>query len=268
MNNLIKWNLSIAMLFLVALTGCSQFKVDQGAEGVIIKKPWFFGHGGVMQEPIKTGLVWGAISSTMIQVDIKPFKIDEKFVDLVTADNNPVDFKVHLTFKSIEGKTPILVEKFGGNWYENSISQPLRNVVRNFTKSHTTFMMTTNSNIIDDLQKLVKEEITALLSKVGVPIELLRVSVGKVLPTQAIIDATIKTAEERQKIKTYAEQKLAEEARAEAEAARGIADKAYVNALGLTTEQYLTMRAIEAAKQGNVSMILGSNAQPMFKVGK
>lgn len=128
--------LLLGLLVAISFSGCfTPSTIDAGEEGVLVKKPWFLGHGGVEPEPIKTGLTWTAFSTSVERVDIKPFSITEQFDDLITIDNNPVDFSVNMTFKHIEGKTPELVEKFGltrienGNviegWYGNKVKEPL-----------------------------------------------------------------------------------------------------------------------------------------------
>ena len=126
------------LLVAISFSGCfTPSTIDAGEEGVLIKKPWFFGHGGVEPEPIKTGLTWTAFSTSVERVNVKPFSITELFDDLITIDNNPVDFYVNTTFKHTEGKTPELVEKFGlnrvengnvvGGWYGNKVKEPFRN---------------------------------------------------------------------------------------------------------------------------------------------
>ncbi|CAA6806194.1 MAG: Unknown protein [uncultured Sulfurovum sp.] len=258
-----------------SLSGCiSTSAIDQGEEGVLVYQPWIFGHGGVDETPVSTGLVWKAWSTSVIRVDIRPFNINEVFDDLVTKDNNPVDFKIHLTFKHIAGKTPVLVEKFGDNWYKNKVREPLRNATRTFTKNHTMFEMTTNSSITDKLEKQVKKEIKDFLLKEKIPTELLEATVGKVMPPKIVIDSTIQTAVQKQNVKTQQERVKAEESREKAEKASANADKAYMDAIGMNASQYLEMKrldvqklAIEAAKEGkvNITIIMG-NAQPMFNV--
>ena len=79
-------------------SGClTPSSVGAGEEVVLVKKPWFFGHGGVEAEPVKTGLVWTAFSTEVVRVNVKPFNKTEPFDDLITKDNNPVDFDIHLT---------------------------------------------------------------------------------------------------------------------------------------------------------------------------
>ncbi len=226
--------------------------------------------------PVKTGLVWKVWTTNVVKVDVRPFNIDEVFDDLVTKDNNPVDFKIHLTFKHIEGKTPILVEKFGNDWYKNKVREPLRNSTRTFTKNHTMFEMTTDSAITDKLEQQVKKEIREFLLREKMPTELVEATVGKVMPPKTVIESTIQTAVQKQNVKTQQERVKAEESREKAERASANADKAYMKAIGMTAAQYLEMKrldvqklAIEAAKDGNVKInIIMGNAQPMFNVGK
>ena len=249
----------VALLF----TGCvTPSSVDAGEEAVLVKKPYFFGHGGVDPESIKTGLVWTAFSTEVVRINVKPFNISEQFDDLITYDNNPVDFDIHLTFKHIEGKTPILVEKFGTRWYENKVKEPFRNAVREFTKNNTMFQMTTSPDTVTKLEAAVNSEIQKFLKDEGIPTELVRVSVGKVSPPQAVIDSTIQTAVQKQNVKTQEERVKAEQSRELAEKAAANADKAYMNAINMNAEQYLRMKEIDnqklAIERGsNVTVIMG-----------
>lgn len=259
------------------MNGCvSPSKIDAGEEGVLVYKPYFFGHGGVGEDPIQTGLSWTAWSTEVVRINVKPFNIDEVFDDLVTEDNNRVDFKIHLTFKHIEGKTPVLVERFGKNWYQNKVREPLRNSTRSFTKTHKMFEMTTDSTVTDELERMVTSEIRSYLEKEGIPTELVLATVGRVMPPQKVIAATEDTAVQEQNVKTQHERVAAEESREKAERASAKADKAYMEEMKMTTEEYLEMKrlenerlAIEAAATGkaSINMIIG-NAQPMFNVAK
>ena len=268
--------LTLKTLFLVTIlttiTGCfSPSSVDAGQEGVMVKKPWVFGHGGVEDQPIRTGLVWTAWSTEVVRVDVKPFNVTEPFDDLITVDNNPVDFNIHMTFKHIEGKTPELVEKFGINgWYINKVQEPLRNSVRDFTKSRTMFEMTTDPKTVYELEKKVSEEIREFLKKENIPTELVLATIGKVMPPQAVLDATIQTGVQKQNVLTQVERVKAEQARELAEKASANADKAYMTAINMSADQYLKMKELDnqklaIEKGNNVSIIMG-NAQPIFNV--
>ena len=65
-----------AVLTAFIFTGCATpSQIDAGEEGVLVKKPYFFGQGGVESEPIKTGLTWTAFSKEVVRVNVKPFNI-------------------------------------------------------------------------------------------------------------------------------------------------------------------------------------------------
>lgn len=285
MKNIIK-SLMLGVLVMISTTGCvGPSTVDAGEEAVLIYKPWFFGHGGVDPEPVDTGLTWTVWSTEVQRVNLKPFNIDEVFDDLVTSDNNTVDFKIHLTFQHIKGKSPVLVEKFGKTvresyddgtvrakfgWYGNKVREPLRNSVRSFTKGHKMFDMTTNKEVSDKLEKQVQEEIRNFLIAEGIPTNLVVATVGKVLPPEKVRRATEETAVQKQAVKTQNERVLAENSRAMAEKAAAEADKAYMRAMGLSADQYIKMKELENQrvaidKGASVSIIMG-NAQPMYNV--
>ena len=270
-----KTKLLTCLSILVALTytGCfSPSSVDAGEEGVMVKKPWIVGHGGVDSDSIRTGLVWTAWSTEVIRVNVKPFNVTEPFDDLITVDNNPVDFNIHMTFKHIEGRTPELVEKFGVNgWYTNKVQEPLRNSVREFTKSRTMFEMTTNPKIVSELEQKVSEEIREFLKKENIPTELVLATIGKVMPPQAVLDATIQTGVQKQNVLTQVERVKAEQSRELAEKASANADKAYMTAINMNADQYLKMKELDIQKLAiekggsNISIIMG-NAQPFYNV--
>lgn len=254
---------SALALTAIMYTGCAQ-TVDAGSEGVVITKPWIFGHGGVDSTPVSTGLVWTAPSTDIVTINIKPFNINESFGDLITKDNNPVTFDIHMTFQHQEGKTPILLQHFGDAWYSGKIQQPLRNDVRNFVKGYTMFEISTDPVIADELQKVVEAKVRMFITKEKIPTQLLNVSVGKVLPPKTVIDATLETAAQKQRILTQEARVQAEHARKIAEEATAEADKAYMNKMGMTPQQYLQNKQLDIiAVKPDVKVFLGSTPQPM-----
>ena len=62
----------IALIIATTLGGCSVYAPDAGHEVVLIKKPWFFGHGGVEDEPVKPGRTWAAITTQGVDVYMQP----------------------------------------------------------------------------------------------------------------------------------------------------------------------------------------------------
>lgn len=55
--------LLVMMSGFICLTGCSMQAPDAGHEIVLIEKPWIWGHGGVVPEPVKTGLTITAFTT-------------------------------------------------------------------------------------------------------------------------------------------------------------------------------------------------------------
>lgn len=254
------------------LVGCvSPSNIDAGEEGVLIYKPWIFGHGGVDKHPITTGMTWTVWSTQVERVNVKPFNINEKFTDLITKDNNPVDFEVHMTFKHIEGQTPKLIEKFGlsdekynSGWYGSKIQQPLRNDVREFVKDYQMFDISTNPVIANKLQEVVANKVRIFIKQQGIPTTLVNVSVGKVMPPESVIVATLETAAQKQRVLTQEARVKAEESREIAEKASASADKAYMQEMNMTPQQYLQNKQLDIiAKKDNVQVFLGAVPQPM-----
>ena len=74
------------------LAGCSTQSPGAGHEVVLIEKPWFFGHGGVNPEPVRTGLTFSAITTSGIDVNMQPQKFEALMSDTMTADGVPISF--------------------------------------------------------------------------------------------------------------------------------------------------------------------------------
>jgi hypothetical protein len=48
-------------------------------------------------------------------------KYPEPLDDIISNENNPLDFNTMITLKINEGKSPVLLKNYGTNWYENNI---------------------------------------------------------------------------------------------------------------------------------------------------
>jgi regulator of protease activity HflC (stomatin/prohibitin superfamily) len=254
--------LIIAGLFaLTTFTGCSPRSVDQGQEGVAVNKPYFIGSEGINMEPFQVGRSWQWFSTDMVFVDSYAYTKDLVFDDLITSDNNPVDFKVHLTMQLIKGQSPILIRDFGEEWYNKKFKEIARNYVRNFTKSHTMFDMTTSAVTTIALQEFVFENMKRFLKEEKIPMILMKVAVGKVMAPKKVIEETVRTAVEKQKVITQQERVKAEQARIEAEKASAQADKAYRTEMGYTTTEYLKNKELDIIdRKDNVIIITGSES--------
>lgn len=265
--------LSVALMA-IALSGCfSPSSVDGGEEGVMIKKPWIFGHGGVNSEPIKTGLTWTVWSTSVERYNIKPVKLKESFIDLTASDNVAIDFDSYITLQIIEGETPVLHEKSGVNWYKNKVQDYYRQEVRNQFRTRTSIELRTNPKIIEDSQIVILERMRKYVKKIELPVKVIKVVTGKVVPPVEVLKEAERTAAEKQKIQTQTARANAELTRAQAETNAALADKAYAEEFKMTTEQFLRNKELDimaqAVKSGEVSLIMNaSNAQPIFNTSK
>ena len=87
----------IAILGMSALTSCHSVSPDADEEAVIVKKPWFIGHGGVEQQAVQTGLTWCWWSTSGYYFKIVPVRHEITLDDLFSDDNTPLDFHTVIT---------------------------------------------------------------------------------------------------------------------------------------------------------------------------
>ena len=66
----------IAALGMLVLGGCSVYSPDAGHEVVLVEKPLLLGHGGVDDEPVKTGRTFAAITTQGVDVYMQPQRFE------------------------------------------------------------------------------------------------------------------------------------------------------------------------------------------------
>lgn len=254
-------------------TGCiSLSSVDAGVEGVMTYKPWIFGDGGVDADPIKAGAIWTVWSTSVTRYNVKPRKITEPFVDLTAKDNVAIDFNAYITFKLIEGLTPKLHEKSGSKWYTNKVKDVFRTAVRNEGRSYSSIDLRTNSVVLDNMQEKILSDMRAYVDKIELPVRVIKVVIGKVIPPDEVLAEAERTAAQKQREKTQTAKAKAELTRANAERNRALADKAFADQFNMTTAQFLENKKLDimekAVDTGKVTLIMNaSEAKPIFNVG-
>lgn len=261
--------LFIASLFVT--TGCSLASIDAGEEGVMTYQPYIFGSGGVDDTPIKTGSAWIVKSTSVTRYNIKPKKRKENFVDLTASDNVAIDFDVYLTMKIQSGKTPMIHELSGVQWYENKIKDTFRAFVRNEARTKTSIELRTSEKTITATQNKIKALMVSYVKEINIPVDIIKVNIGKVVPPAEVLAEAAKTAAQKQRKQTQEQRKLAEDARAAAEMSSALADKAYSDEFKMTTEQFLRNKELDimskASEIGNVTLIMNaSSAVPMYNI--
>lgn len=231
------------------LTGVGCTAIEAGHEGVMVEQPFFFGHGGVDPVPAKTGRVNVALTTKVIDVDIRPIQYSEHF-DIISAENAPVSFDAFLIANVIEGRSPELISKYGPNWYANNAKEAFRTFVREEVQRYPLFQLTTDPTTRAKLQDAIAKEVQSkLIEKQGIPVRLNRVVVGSILPPKGVVEQTTQTIIQEQRKITMVEFQKAEESREKAEKQRGIADRAYRESLGLTAPEFVDLRRIEVQKE-------------------
>src|SRR5688572_13069802 len=253
--------------------------IEAGHEGVLVEQPFFFGHGGVDPVPSKTGRVWVAPTTKVVDVDIRPLQYSEHF-DIISAENAPVSFDAFLIANVIEGRSPELVTRYGFNWYLNNVKEAFRTFVREEVQKYPLFELTTKPATRARLQDAVEQEVRAkLIEKQGIPVRLNRVVIGSILPPKGVLEQTAQTIIQEQRKITMIEFQKAEESREKAEKQRGMADRAYREHLGLTAPEFVDLRRIEVQKEivqhapSNLTIImgmekLGINLPPISATGQ
>ena len=268
--------LGVPVLLVVALAiGCRTVQPDAGHEAVLVRKPLLFGSGGVDETPVKTGLKYVAFTTTGIDVNMQPMRIDVEFSDLMTMDGVPIDFHSVLTLQVTDSVK--LVRDFGqdfagdkpGFWVRN-LDQPYRTAVRDAVKAHGMNEMAIQATAAEAVDKVVTEHLLTIIKDTGVPVRVLDMSLGRANPPDAILHQRVETAAQEQRINTEKQKKLAEDQRKMAEESRASADQAYNQKMGLNSEQYVALQAIQMQREvcgkGTCTFLYGGNAVPLINM--
>ena len=234
---------------LMTSAGCVLMPIDAGHEGVMVEKPFFFGHGGVDPVPATTGRIWVAPTTQVIDVDIRPIQFSEHF-DIISAENAPVSFDAFLIANVMEGRSPELINRFGPNWYNSNVKEAFRTFVREEVQKYQLFQLTTDPTTRAKVQDAVAQEVRVkLIDKQNIPVRVNRIVIGSILPPKGVLEQTAETIKQEQRRITMIEFQKAEQAREKAERQRGTADRAYRETLGLTAPEFVDLRRIEVQKE-------------------
>lgn len=268
---------SFALLLMVSMTmtsciGCTE--VDADEEVVLIDKPWFVGHGGVQSAPVQTGLKWIWMSTDTEHFKIVPFKHQVDMDDLFSDDNTPLDFHTVIITQIKQGKSPILLQNYGVDWFNTNLYNEYCNLVRDHISQHSPFDLMSNRSILNEIDAKVlarmKQFVDSLSKEKEFPVIIRQVTIGKATPNAKQLEEMNNTAKAVQAKQTQERQAEVELAREKAERQRAKADKAYREELGLSTQDFINLKWIEtiAAKQGaSIDVMVGAgNTTPMWNI--
>ena len=270
----------LAVLFAaVSFTSCDLCTVDGGEEGVFIKKPWFFGDGGVDHQALTSGSEWKVISTDYVVYSIINTKYTENFDDTATNETTTVDMNAHLFLRITPGKSPILHENYGMNWYDNNIKEIFRKYVKDFASRYDMITLVSQREIYDEIEPIIEQQmidhINHLSENKELPIEVVDVIVDKAMPNDGVREELNNTAIYMQQRNTQVMKQEMEIARRETERLRALADKEYQITMGFTPSQFIQLRALELENQKiemiknksnvNVDVMLGQTT-PMWDI--
>lgn len=267
----------VLVLALLA-SGCIQtVRPDAGQEAVLVRKPIFFGHGGIDAKPIPAGSgPWVAWTTSPIYVSKQPQRVDMEFDDLMTSSGVPIDFHAVFSYQVMDSVK--LVRDFGADtitysdnttkpgFFARNLDQPFRAAVRDAVKKRDMQAMAITATAAEAVDAEVTLHLEALIKETGVPIRLIDLSLGRANPPDAIKHQRIETAAQEQRIITEQQKKLAEDQRKMAEESRAAADRAYNEKMGLSPAQYVTLETIRMQREvcagGKCTFLLGAGVLP------
>jgi regulator of protease activity HflC (stomatin/prohibitin superfamily) len=260
------------VLFALLATGCNKFSPDAGHEIVLVEKPWFFGHGGVDPDPIRTGLTFGAVTTDGVDVYMQPQKFETELPDTMTSDGVPITFHAISVIQVVDSVS--LIKNFGADWYKNNMEEQFKTMVRQAVRKRGMNETAISTTALDAIDGEIRDELVNFIRDKNLPVKLITMTVGKANPPDAIKNQRIETATQEQRIQTEKQTKLAEDQRQQAEQSRANADNAYREAMHLSPEQFIQLKTIEMQAQvcgekGKANCTFIQNgATPVYNLGK
>ena len=263
-NKLIIFGGIAAAVIVFCLFFCHPVAPNADEEAVLVKKPWIWGHGGIDNTPVSSGLTWCVRTTHAVYVKTVPVRYDEAFDDIFSNNSTPLDFNSYITIQLVAGKTPILIRNYGEKWYENNIQVPYRNFTREEVSKYSPFDLVSNREVLNRIDSTVNAKMTSYVERLSkdkeFPIIIKQIVTGAAKPNKDQLTEMNRTAALIQKKESEQRNKEMELARAEAEQARATADKAYMNAMNLSAEQFIQLKYIDmiANKDGaNIDVMVG-----------
>jgi regulator of protease activity HflC (stomatin/prohibitin superfamily) len=267
------------------LGGCTMASPDAGHEGVVIEKPAIFGHGGVVDTPVKPGLTYLAPTSSVVYVNMQPQMFAIHFEDFMSKDGVPLDFDAGLRLQVTDsvrlvrdygidtvsipfGKTTISAPR----WYANNVHKPFESAVRQAVRKHGMNETAIQTTAVEDIDREISDVLTRYFESLKLPVRLVDLNMGRANPPDAIKTQRVHTAEQEQRALTEKQRKLAEDQREAAELSRAKADNAYRQAMQLTPAQFIALENIKmqgkVCAEPNARCVLAPGALPTVDVGR
>lgn len=267
----------VSLCLTTTLTSCNQAKCDANEEAVFVYQPWFFGHGGIDMKAVKTGRSWCAPTTHVEYFKTVPVRYCVNMQDLVSDDNTPLDFHTIIITQLKPGKSPVLLKNYGvdSTWFNTNLYNYYCNLIRDHVSQHNPFDLMSNRQVLNSIDSAVMRSMQMRIAELSkdkeFPIIIKQVTIGKAIPNQKQKDEMDRTAEAVQAKQTQLREREMQDARAAAERARAVADKAYMREMNLSTSDFVNLKWIETISklpQANVNVMVGGGTTPMYRVNK
>ena len=260
----------------ISMAACSLCGVDGTEEGVFIKKPYFFGSGGVEMEALTDGSEWKVFSTDFVTYTNIPVKYTEVFDDVFCNDNTPMDLSAHITLQLVKGKSPVLHSNYGANWYDDVVKETFRKTVRNFISTYDMYTLTSDREVYDAIEVDIAEKLGQYFIDISAtkefPVVIVNVVVDKAKPNNSVMEELNKTATMAQAKLTEIKQQEVEDQRKITEHKRALADMEYRKTMNMTASEYIqlrTLEVIESKPNANIDVLFGAtSAGSMWDVKK
>jgi len=260
----------LSILIWLSKFGWHRIETPPGHETVLIDKPWFGGQGGARTQTQQPGTGWYWFSTVGLNVETTPIRYDEPLDDLVTADNNFLDFNTYIVLQWHDAAYN--VQKFGWTkWYDHNLKEPYRTIVRNEAKRYQMTPLMTDNKTSDEMERSVRETFAKVIAESGLKVTIRDMSIGRGRPNQPVVDEMDRTAAQQQRKKSEDERKKAEDARSAAEASRAKADNAYREAMRMDTTQFIELekaKIFAAACRDKASCVIVNGAATPIQISK
>lgn len=265
--------LMVGFVTIMGMTSCHAVSPSADEEAVLIDYPWFFGHGGVRETPVQSGLTWCWRSTSSEYFKIIPCKHQVDMDDLFSDDNTPLDFHTVIITQIEKGKTPILLKNYGVDWFNTNIYNYYCNLVRDHISQHSPFDLMSNRAILNEIDTKVLKQLQAHVTELSkdkeFPIIIKQITIGKASPNKEQLAEMNNTAKAVQAKQTQERIVEVETAREKAERQRAKADKAYMEEMHLSTSDFINLKWIETvnSKSGaNIDVMVGGGTNPMWNI--
>lgn len=262
----------ILMISLLMISSCTKVSPNADEEAVLIKKPWLFGHGGVDNNAIQSGLTWCALSTDCAYFKVVPVRHEIALDDLFSDDNTPLDFHTVIITQIEKGKSPILLQNYGENWFETNLMNYFCNLVRDHISQHSPFDLMSNRSVLNDIDNKIlnqmQDYVKQLSKQKELPIIIKEVIIGKATPNKEQLDEMNRTAKVVQAKQTQEREYEVQLAREKAERQKAKADKAYMQEMDLSAAQFINLKWIETVSQkdgANIDVMVGP-AESMWNI--